>query len=108
LRNRLPIGFPILDNSAPLDEVIPFIGATQTLLTDSYHGAYWATLMGRKVVAFPTSSKFYDLKHAIPLGDPVDWQKLSRLSIAYPEALEECREANRDFYLKVLELVSSP
>jgi hypothetical protein len=49
----------------------------------------------------------YDMKHAIPIGDPSDWQKLARLAVIYPEALEECRQANRDFHDKVMDLLAT-
>lgn len=100
----LPNGMPILDNSAPFEKVIPFLASGDLVLTDSFHGMYWATLLGRRVIAFPSSSKFYSVKHAVPLCDPRDWQRFEPLARRYPEALEECRAANRAFAAKVMEL----
>lgn len=105
-RKKLPAGFDLLDNSSSFEEAIRFLGSSELILTDSYHGAYWATLLGRKVVAFPSSSKFYDFKHAIPLCVPEDWKRYSRLARVYDEALEECRQANLHFAVRVSELVN--
>ena len=56
--------FPSMTNEiVDLEQVLDFLASGETVLTSSYHGAYWATLLGRKVLAFPFSSKFYTLKH---------------------------------------------
>ncbi len=105
-KNLLPQGFEYLHNSSPMNEVIDFLGETELILTDSFHGAYWATILGRKVVAFPTSSKFYSFKHSVPLCNPEDWKIYSRLSQVYPEAKSECRQANIDFANLVRDFIS--
>ncbi|WP_029352621.1 polysaccharide pyruvyl transferase family protein [Bosea sp. 117] len=104
LRKTLPQDVPLLTNSADFETAITFLGEAELVLTDSFHGAYWATLMGRKVIAFPSSSKFYDYKHPVPLCDPTDWQRFQRMATSYPEALEECRSANTTFADKVAAL----
>jgi hypothetical protein len=104
-RRKLPKNFEMIDNSSSFEDAISFIGSSELILTDSFHGAYWATLLGRRVVGFPTSSKFYDLKHAIPLCTPEDWKRYSRLSQVYSDALDECRMQNRDFAKRVAELI---
>ncbi|MGW9332737.1 polysaccharide pyruvyl transferase family protein [Bosea sp. NPDC055594] len=101
-RKTLPTGLPILTNNKPFDEVIAFLGSAELILTDSYHGLYWGTLLGKRVVAFPTSSKFYDVMHPAPLCAPSDWRRFAPLAKTYPGALAECREANRSFLQKVL------
>jgi hypothetical protein len=100
----LPKEFPTLSNSSDFKSAIEFISSGDLVLTDSYHGLYWATLLGRRVVAFPTSSKFYDVKHAVPLCDPRDWRRFADLATRYPFALQECREANLKFQEMVLNL----
>lgn len=106
-RSRLPEGIDMIDNSSRLEDAIRFMAESELVLTDSFHGAYWATLLGRKVVGFPSSSKFYSFKHAIPLCSPEDWRRYSRLAQVYPEALGECRQANIDFAARVAELVNA-
>lgn len=105
LAGRLPVGIPLLDNSAPFEKVIPFLASGDLVLTDSFHGMYWATLLGRRVIAFPSSSKFYSVKHPVPLCDPRDWQRFEPLARRYPEALTECRARNRAFADQVFGLI---
>lgn len=93
----LPVGFRTLSNSANFEDAVEFLGASELVLTDSYHGMYWATLLGRRVIAFPTSSKFYDTKHPVPLCAPQDWERFRKLTTIYSTALFECRTANRRF-----------
>lgn len=103
-KKHLPTEFDTLSNDASFEDAIDFLGSSELVITDSFHGAYWATLLGRKVVAFPNSSKFYDLMHAVPLCAPEDWYRFSLLSRTYPNALEECRLANTR-YAKQVELI---
>ena len=105
LRELLPRGLPTLDNNAAFKDAISFVMDCDLLLTDSYHGVYWATLLGRRVIAFPSSSKFYDLRFPVPLCDPSDWRRYARLAVRYPDALAECRAANRDFAARVADLL---
>jgi hypothetical protein len=71
-------GFPrMTHDTQSLEEVINFLGSGETIITSSYHGAYWGTLLGRKVIAFPFSTKFLTLKHP-PTIYPVSQWKYSR------------------------------
>lgn len=88
-----------------IEAVVEFLGSAETVVTSSYHGAYWAMLLGRKVIGIPTSSKFYGFKHAIPLCAIDDWQRFAKLAVRHGEALEECRAANLDFAARVSELL---
>jgi hypothetical protein len=115
-----------------LDEVLDFLGSGETILTSSYHGAYWGTLLGRKVLAFPFSSKFATFKHQPGLylvqkwsnavrkfqifGKTIHqswdenqllcptegWQEALKDCLTFPESLEECRDRNQWFYQQVL------
>ena len=52
-----------------LTDIIRHLGSGETVVTSSYHGWYWATLLGRRVVVIPNSgaSKFYHLRWPTPL-----------------------------------------
>jgi hypothetical protein len=102
-------GVPFLDNHQPdLDTVLRFLGSGRTVVTSSYHGAYWATLLNRRViVANPFSSKFYYFKHQPPVVAADDWRSALQRCRSYPEALSEAREANRTFHDRVIEYVSA-
>lgn len=91
-------GFPKMTNdTGDIVAALEFLGSGRLVLTNSYHGAYWATLLGRQTIAFPFSSKFYGLKHRIPLCRPNEWEGRVTECRIYPEALAEARRANIDF-----------
>lgn len=73
-----------------LRHAIRHIARGRCVVTNSYHGAYWGLLLGRKVeVMDPYSSKFYGLPSPSPT------------------LLEDCVAANDAFYLKVKALHAS-
>ncbi|NJN85114.1 MAG: hypothetical protein HC881_00755 [Leptolyngbyaceae cyanobacterium SL_7_1] len=135
---QLKIGaFPRMTNETQgIEEVLDFLGSGETILTSSYHGAYWGTLLGRKVLAFPFSSKFLTFKHSPGLY-PVEkwtqtkfqlklfnhvfyelrdknqytcrihnWREYVQHCQLYPDSLEECRTQNRLFHTKVMQCLS--
>lgn len=79
-----PINIPYakMDNrtTKTLAHVLRFLGSCRKIITNSYHGAYWAHLLGREVTALGASNKF---------------------DFMPTESLEECRELNRKFYNKI-------
>jgi hypothetical protein len=52
----------------PIENAIKFIGTTKTLFTSSYHGAYWASLLGIDFEVFSNRSKF-----EYPIWEPSGW-----------------------------------
>jgi hypothetical protein len=105
LRKTLPVDLPVLHNSSKFEDVINFLGSGDLILTDSFHGAYWGTLLGKKVISFASSSKFYDLKHAVPLATPQDWKRFIRMTVKYNEALSECRLQNINYHSDVSNII---
>lgn len=107
IRLRYPfavIGLPRFDNTASLERILDFLGSAETVVTNSFHGAYWATLLGRRVVCVPYSSKFHHMKFPPAMSrDGADWRTLETRT--YPEALEDCRAVNRAFYNRVMEAI---
>jgi hypothetical protein len=129
-------GVPRLTNTTQnFEQVLDFLASGETIITSSYHGAYWGTLLGRKVLAFPFSTKFYTFKH-LPTLYPVkkwkpaswklsifkkqiyqrwdknkflcdlqNWQDLLKNCQSYPESLVECRTQNQKFYEQCLEMI---
>jgi hypothetical protein len=82
-------------------EMLEFIMSSRVLVTNSYHAAYWATLMMIPVLAVPTSSKFKYFKHPVPLAGKDDWINYIRDTRVYPYALEDCRISNKEFLEKI-------
>lgn len=99
--------FPSTANNAVFEEVIKFIGETDTILTDSYHAMYWSIMLGKKVMVFPNSSKFYNFKYS-PVISSFDRYRddLAKLQ-AYSGVLEECREINLAFSKKVFDYLNT-
>jgi hypothetical protein len=98
-------GVPAMDNEQPFAGVLRHLASGRGVVTNSYHGVYWATLLGRPVVVWkPYSVKFHRFKHPPMLCEPGDgWRTMLNKALVYPEALEECRAANRLFYAAVVD-----
>jgi hypothetical protein len=102
--NRIP-RFSNIGNN--FDSILSFIASGETVLCASYHAAYWAILMGRKVVVVPWSEKFLRFKQTVPAcSDSGELQDCIKRSIRHPEALKECRESNLAFASKVANLLN--
>ncbi len=94
-------------NRSLFQDVLLFLSSGETIITNSYHGAYWGLLLNRKVLIWePFSNRFLGYKpHAI-LFDRNNWKEKLKIKInIYPKYLNECRNANRKFKTKVLELL---
>jgi hypothetical protein len=70
-----PHGAPVLGNHAAFEDAVRFLGSGETVVTNSYHGAYWAQLLCRRViVSQPYSSKFYGFRTMPALALEGDWR----------------------------------
>lgn len=102
---RIPVpveGMPRLSNNGnDIDAVLAFLGSGEIVITNSYHGAYWATLLGKRVIAIPNMSKMYRFKHLPVICHAESWERFVPLARSYPEALADCRAANLAFFEKV-------
>lgn len=93
--------YPSTSNTTNLDDMISFIGSSQTIVTDSYHAMYWSMLLGKKVVAIPNSSKFFDFKYQPVLSTFDNFENDLPKTQSYSGVLAECREVNLKFADKV-------
>ncbi|WP_455169280.1 polysaccharide pyruvyl transferase family protein [Aegicerativicinus sediminis] len=105
LLNRLN-DYPSTSNTTNLDNMISFIGSHETVVTDSYHAMYWATLLGRKVLAVPNSSKFFDFKYNPIFTTFKNFENEIKKAQSYTGVLEECREINMEFSRKVFDYLN--
>ncbi|WP_148294416.1 polysaccharide pyruvyl transferase family protein [Azospirillum sp. B506] len=107
---RIPINidyFPKSSNDGnDIESAVRFLASCRIIITNSYHGAYWATLLGKEVLAFPFNSKFYGLKHPPAFCEPQKWESNLDRVRAFPTALSECRAANINFYKQVSYLLN--
>jgi hypothetical protein len=88
-----------------MDQILEFLGSAETVVTNSYHGVYWATLLNKKVICIPWGSKFKAFKHVPTFASEKNWNEMLENAISYPDALSECREANIEFFNKVEKLM---
>jgi hypothetical protein len=103
--------FPSMTNrGGSMEDAIRFLASGDVVVTNSYHGVYWATLLGRRVICYePFSTRFWYFKHPPLYCDRSDWRRgwrQARGAGRWTQALEECRKANREFYADVLDLIS--
>lgn len=99
---KAPCSFRCWRNDAErLSSVLRFMSRSEIIITNTYHGAYWAMLLNRGVIIFkPFSSRFYDFEHQPKFCDESNWKDTSVLRTS-DGFLEHCRDLNRKFYEKV-------
>ena len=86
-----------------IDQTIELLGSANIILTNSYHGAYWGVLLGKKVIVVePWSSKFLSMKHA-PwiLKRDQDWKEVVDQIEIRDSALDDCQDATTKFWAKI-------
>ena len=92
--------YPVADNSgSDLEAKLKFLSRFEYIVTNTYHGVYWATLLERKVICLPYKSGLMSFKHppAYCWDGVVDKDVLDQAR-TYPGALEEARRLNAEFY----------
>lgn len=89
-----------------LEAILEFLSSGQTIITSTYHGAYWGIMLGRKVIVVPWSTRFLGFKYPVCLcHDLLDLRRCLKEASAFPEALEECREVTKAFAKRVGDLL---
>ena len=92
-----------VNSGSNIDQSIELLGSANIILTNSYHGAYWGALLGKKVIVVDAwSSKFLNMKH-VPymLKRDGDWKDVVDDVVISEDALEECRLATTEFWEKI-------
>lgn len=112
VHKRIPLateGHPLCSNDgADIAEKIRFLGESEIVVTNSYHGLYWALLLNRRVIAVPFGSKFFGFGLPIEFRAPWDLRLDQTGGLASPPGyLEYCRTANREFHLAVMNHINS-
>jgi hypothetical protein len=98
--------YPSTSNTTSLEEMISFIGRSNIIVTDSYHAMYWSFLLGKKVIAIPTTSKFFDFKYPPIISTFETFEQDIKKAPSYSGILEECREVNLKFADKVFDYLN--
>jgi hypothetical protein len=99
----IPIGTPTLTNAMrPPRDVIDFIASGDTVVTSSYHGVYWAQLLGRRVICVPYNNKFRTFQHPPTVAEPDKWLSALGTSSRTQPLLQEYRDLNRAYAVRAL------
>ena len=99
---EIPAHIPVLKNTSEgLETALRFIASGKTVVSNSYHGVYWALLMGRKTVCVPFSNKFGHYRESPHFATPRNWLDEIPHAVARPQMLELVREATAVFKAKV-------
>lgn len=83
------------NNGNDLEQKLEFLADHEFIVSNTYHGVYWATLLGRKVLCLPFKSGLFSFRHRpamIPTAIPNE-EDLHRAQ-GYGNSLEDCRGAN--------------
>ncbi len=101
----LPPGIPAITNHhIDLAEAIAHLANGATVITNSYHGTYWAMLLGRRVLCLPFSGKFDGFADPPEMATTENWQMSLPRARQHLGLLDDARARNRDFYDKVMNL----
>jgi len=94
-----------INSGSNIDQTIELLGSAEVILTNSYHGAYWGSLLKRKVILVgPWSSKFFAMKHPPAMLEKGEtWKDVVDKAPVYQQALNECIATTEGFWKKIKE-----
>lgn len=104
-KTKFVASLPTLHNYTSFFDAIKFLNSAEVVITNSYHGMYWATLLGKRVISLVASGKFSQFKWAPTFSN---MQGIENLVNNYPSlpfyssSLREARMFNINFYQKVI------
>jgi hypothetical protein len=90
-----------------IDQTIEILGSANVIITNSYHGAYWGTLLKKKVIVVDAwSSKFNAMRHSpYMLNKGEIWRNIIDAVPTYSSALDECIGVTENYWNKVKEII---
>ena len=98
----IPAHIPVLTNNCDdLETALRFIASGRTVVSNSYHGVYWALLLGRRTLCLPFSNKFGHYRESPHYATAKSWLNELPNAIARPEMLALCRADTLAFKAKV-------
>lgn len=92
-----------INSGSNIEQTIELLGSANIILTNSYHGAYWGTLLKKRVIVIdPWSTKFLNFKHMPVLLDNTNsWKSAVEKAEIYSNALDDCISTNELFWNKI-------
>lgn len=90
-----------------LEAKLRFLASHEYIVTNTYHGVYWATLLSRKVVVIPFKSGLTSFEHPPQYSwDGQITDEVLHGAHAYDDALEVARDKNVAFFRDMTEKYS--
>lgn len=90
-----------VNSGSNIEQTIELLGSANIILTNSYHGAYWGTLLKKKVIIVggAWSSKFKFFKHQPQvMGKKDNWKDFVDTAPIFDHALDQCRQATIEYW----------
>jgi hypothetical protein len=93
-----------INSGSNVEQTIELLGSANIILTNSYHGAYWGTLLKKRVIVVggAWSGKFKFFKHQPAIvGKKEHWKDLVQQTPIFDNALSECRTATLNYWNQI-------
>jgi hypothetical protein len=92
----------IVNKPQTFETMVGEIKAHDLIITNSYHAVYWATILNKRVIVVGVKlpGKLQTIKHR-PLIIPQWDNRAIEVAWRYPQAYDECLEANKNFYKSI-------
>jgi len=98
-------GIPERSNhDGTMADAIAFLASGDTVVTNSYHGTYWAMCLGRRVICVPFSRKFQFFRENPVMARPDSWPEQIKHAERRNGVLEDAQTLNKQFFEKVRNL----
>ena len=89
-----------VNSGSNVEQTIELLGSANIILTNSYHGAYWGTLLKKQVIVVGAwGAKFHAIKHQPYILDKNDiWKEVISQVPVYETALDECVSRTEEYW----------
>lgn len=99
----IPDDVPVMENiESDFASVVRFLASGEVVMSNSYHGVYWALLLGKKVICVPYSKKFYNYRFSPGYASGTSWYRDLGRARGHAETLDSCRAGAKAFAAKVI------
>ena len=100
--------YPVMSNAAEnFESIMNFLGSAETVITNSYHGAYWSLLLGKRVKLFNWNIKFDYFREPMDFVDNIEAVQIEPFT-KNDSILELYRDRNREFAQRFSALINAP
>ena len=97
----------VVNSGNNAEATIEILGSANTIVTNSYHGAYWGTLLKKRVIVVePWSSKFLFMKHPPTFVQKNEsWRNYLETTEMHVDSLDECINVTEQFWRETKQLL---